>query len=44
VRPLRRVHHLIEVLVRQATATEYLREKLDLERQQAEALAALHRR
>lgn len=44
VRPLRRVRHLIGVLVRQATATDYLRERLDLERQQAEALAALHRR
>lgn len=44
VRPLRRVLHLVEVLVRQATATDYLRERQGLERQQAEALAALHRR
>jgi hypothetical protein len=44
VRPLRRVLRLVEVLVRQATATEYLRKELGLERQQAEALAALQRR
>lgn len=44
VRPLRRVLRLVEILVRQATATEYLREELGLERQQAEALAALQRR
>jgi hypothetical protein len=44
VRPLRRVLRLVEVLVRQATATDYLRERQGLERQQAEALAALQRR
>ncbi|HEX2065333.1 MAG TPA: hypothetical protein VHI93_00835, partial [Candidatus Thermoplasmatota archaeon] len=44
VRPLRRVLRLVEVLVRQATATDYLRERQGLERQHAEALAALQRR
>jgi hypothetical protein len=44
VRPLARIRHLVEVLVRQATATEYLREQQGLERQQQEALAALQRR
>jgi hypothetical protein len=44
VRPLRRVLHLAQVLVRQATATDYLRERQGLEQQQAEALAALQRR
>lgn len=43
-RPLRRILHLLEVLVRQATATDYLREQQGLERQQQEALAALQRR
>ncbi|MEA3202493.1 MAG: hypothetical protein QOI63_159 [Thermoplasmata archaeon] len=43
-RRLRRVLHLVEVLVRQATASDYLRERQGLEAQQAEALAALQRR
>jgi hypothetical protein len=44
VRPLKRIRHLVEVLVRQATASDYLREQQGLERQQQEALAALQRR
>jgi hypothetical protein len=41
---VRRVLRLVEVLVRQATATDYLRERQGLEVQQAEALAAPQRR
>ncbi len=39
-----RVRTLAEALVRQATATPYLRESQDLDRQVADALAALQRR
>jgi len=41
---VRRVARLVQVLVRQATATDYLREQQGLDREQAEALAALQRR
>jgi hypothetical protein len=44
VRPLGRIRHLVEVLVRMATASDYLRSEQKLDQRVADALAALQRR